>query len=470
MAPLARGSGRWLALALLVLISLAAGGWAGVSWARRQPADGRTTTAHGVDWVVARAAPSVVKIEVETPRRRRNGRRLPDDHSLGSGVILDQRGYILTNRHVVHRAQRIEVTLSGDDRTYFAKLTGEDRESDLAVIQINAGHRLPAATLGDSNQLHVGQNVVTIGSPFGLDDTVTAGIVSALNRNLDDTSSEDPSDDSAANDSSGNEHYIQTDAVINPGNSGGPLLNLSGQVVGINTAIYTDTEGYQGVGFALPSALVEHIYPQLVIHGHVTRGSIGVYFESELDPAVRRIYQLPTGVPISEITAHGPAAAAGLEAGDVITSINGHPIENGDQLADAIEFEPVDASVVVGYTRGGRASTVKVRIADRARLYPDTAGSEADGVRPPQLVSTETPDLGLQLSDGNHVKSVSPDSFADRVGVRRGDTLLEINHIAIHSRSDVERAVGDTHEIAMVVRRPNGDGTYGRWLLGGSRP
>jgi serine protease Do len=469
MGSPARVSGRLLALALLVFVSLALGAWAGFNWARRLPAGNQAAIEHGVDWVVARALPTVVKIEVETPRRRHNGRRLPDDHSLGSGVILDQRGYILTNRHVVHRAQRIEVTLSGDDRTYFAKLTGEDRESDLAVIQINAGRTLPAAKLGDSNQLHVGQNVVTIGSPFGLDDTVTSGIVSALNRNLDETSSDDPSDTSV-NDSSGNEHYIQTDAAINPGNSGGPLLNLSGEVVGINTAIYTDTEGYQGVGFALPSALVQHIYPQLLAQGHVTRGSIGVYFESDLDPAVRRVYHLPTGVPIAEITAHGPAAVSGLEAGDVITSLNGASIDSGDQLADAIEFEPVGAYASVGYQRNGRAGLVKLKIADRSRLYPEIAGGARDGERPPQLVSTETPDLGLQLTDGNRVKSVAPDSFADRVGVRRGDTLVEINHLAVHDRADIERAASGARDIALVVRRPNGDGTYGRWLLGGSQP
>jgi len=464
-AATAPHSGRYNLIAIALVLGLA-GGWGLAKWDPPAPA------ASAVSFAAAerRVGPSVVKIEVETPpRARRSVFHLPpglatpsrprrNERSLGSGLIVDSRGYIVTNRHVVHRAQRIVVTLPNDSRTYFGRLVGEDQETDLAVIKIDAGHPLPAAALGDSQRLAVGDWVVAIGSPFGLDATVTAGIVSALHRAMDQSQQF--------------ESFIQTDAPINPGNSGGPLVNLTGQVVGINTAIYTDTDGYQGVGFALPSHLVSQIYPQLVRQGHVTRGSIGIYFESTVDAAARRVYHLSSGVPLSEVVEHGPAAAVGLRAGDVITSLDGDPVANGDALMNAVVFMPIGRAVKIGYLRDGVAHSATVRVADRDKLYPDQAAADRGPAL--QAAPPQPPDLGLELKDqpaGPQVLDVQPDSLADRMGLQEDDIILELNRQPVRNRADLHRLASNLHpgdDVAVVVRRPNGDGTDSRWLVGGT--
>ncbi|HUX67074.1 MAG TPA: trypsin-like peptidase domain-containing protein [Terriglobales bacterium] len=463
------GRGR-SALAVVLALGLSGGLLGGWVLGRSGGRDGGAPMPGSIAAAERAVAPAVVKIEVESPRRARPGFRLPPglvlparprlQHSLGSGLIVDARGYIVTNRHVVNHAQRIRVAVPGDHHTYFARLVGMDDETDLAVVKIQAPHPLPVARLGDSRRLAVGDWVVAIGSPFGLEDTVTAGIVSALHRAMD------PSQQF--------ESFIQTDAPINPGNSGGPLIDLAGEVVGINTSIYTYTDGYQGVGFALPSRLVAQIYPQLMRQGHVTRGSIGVYFESAIDPAVRRVYHLGPGVPLSEVAANGPAARAGLRPGDVITSLNGVPIANGDALMNAVVVLPIGERLQVGYVRNGEARQVEVEVADRSRLYPDPAA----GTPAPPPLPPPAPDWGLSLqaSDqgtGAKVKAVAPDSFADTIGIRSDDVVVEINHQPIHSLADVNRmaaAVQSGQDLAMVLRRPNGDGTVSRWLVGGTLP
>ncbi|MGH9483228.1 MAG: trypsin-like peptidase domain-containing protein, partial [Terriglobales bacterium] len=420
-----------------------------------------------------RVGPAVVQINVETSRRRgRNLLGIPPglapsmpryrvERSLGSGLILDPRGFIITNRHVIDRAQRIAVSVAGDNHTYYGRLVGADAETDLALVKIDVPRPLPAARLGDSARLAVGQWVVAIGSPFGLEDSVTAGIVSALNRAMDPNQQF--------------ENFIQTDAPINPGNSGGPLLDLAGDVVGINTAIDTYSDGYEGVGFALPSRLVEQVYRQLLRRGRVTRGSIGVYFESALDPAVRRVYHMEAGVPLSQVVEDGPAAKAGLRAGDLVTSLNGAAVSTSDALMNMVEFLPVGQTLEVGYERGGKAETVRVKVADRAQLYPDQAEVEPTAAPAPLPMP---PDLGMQLKAlpggaGLRVQAVAPDSFADSMGVRRDDVVLEINHQAVHTQADLSRLADDVAagaDLAMVLRRPNGDGTESRWLVGGTVP
>ena len=223
--------------------------------------------------------------------------------SLGSGVIVDSHGYIVTNYHVVEKADRIRVNLMGDPPSvsYNAKVIGTDRETDLAVLKIDVGHSLPAAKFGNSQQSQVGEWVLAVGSPFGLNQTVTAGIISAIGRNNIVPQRQFQS-------------FIQTDAAINPGNSGGPLVNMAGQVIGINTAIYTESSGYQGVGFAMPSDTVVKVYKDLIGPDHkVVRGSIGVMFNAMPDPAVARVYGVNGGVTISDVRTQRPGSASRTE-------------------------------------------------------------------------------------------------------------------------------------------------------------
>lgn len=453
--------------ALVLVLGLAGGWWFG----HRPPSMSATPPlAQSIARVERQVAPAVVTIRVETPARQRRGlfrlpqglqapRTRPNERSLGSGLILDPRGYIVTNRHVVHRAQRIEVSIPGDSHVYFAQLVGEDRETDLAVIKIAVPRALPVAHLGDSNQVAVGDWVVAIGSPFGLDASVTTGIISALHRAMDPTQQF--------------EDFIQTDAPVNPGNSGGPLIDLRGDVIGINTAIYSDGDAYQGVAFALPSDLVNRVYPQLVRQGYVTRGSIGIYFEARVDPAVRRVYHLDQGVPLSQVAPHGPAADAGLRAGDVIVSLNGVPVANGDVLMQVIADSPVGRRIQVGYQRDGQARTATMAIGDRARLFAQP-GEEQPPPRP--AAAPAATDFGMQLLPtpaGPRVRAVQPDTFADRIGISPDDVVTEINHASIRQPADVTRAAASVQpgeDVAVVVRRPNGDGTVSRWLLGGTLP
>ncbi len=462
---------RLAGAAVLAAVALL-GGWL-VGRGGRGRADAAGALSRRFAAVERQVEPAVVKISVESPRRAAPGNRLrlpPSllapplmprvEHSLGSGVIVSPDGYIVTNRHVVERAARIAVAVPGDPHTYFARLVGVDSESDLAVVKIAAGRPLPVAHFGGSRRLRVGDWVVAIGSPFGLQDTVTAGIISALDRPMDPNQQF--------------ESFIQTDAPINPGNSGGPLVNLQGEVVGVNTAIYTDSEGYQGVGFALPSSLVNQVYPQLERQGYVTRGSIGVYFESALAPAVRRVYGINHGVPLTQIAAGGPAARAGLEPGDVITSLDGKAINNGDQLMDSVEFRPIGQRVTVGFVRGGVARTAAVEVEDRARLYPRQA---AVLPLPKQALAPASPDLGMQVADlpggGAQVTDVAPDSFADSIGVIRNDVILQMDRHPVRNAAGFKRlaaAVRPGQDVALVMRRPNDDGTFSRWLVGGTYP
>lgn len=248
----------------------------------------------------------------------------PQDHaeqSLGSGIIVDPKGFILTNNHVVDQATKISVTLNGSDQRYYAKVVGVDPDTDLAVIKIEYPKDLPTAKLGNSDGVQVGDWVLAIGSPFGLDATVTAGIISAKDRSAN-LLSED-----------GNHQYqrfLQTDAAINPGNSGGPLVDMAGQVIGINTAILTGSRstGNEGVGFALPSNLAINIYNQLVQTGHVVRGGIGVQFQDgvSMNSVVLHHLGADYGVVVQLVVPGGPADKAGLKVGDVLTKVNGKPV------------------------------------------------------------------------------------------------------------------------------------------------
>ena len=242
---------------------------------------------------------------------------------LGSGFVVDHNGYILTNNHVVENAIRIEVTLPGDHTKYPAKLIGTDTELDLAVLKIDAGKQLSPLRIGNSDAMEVGDWAVAIGSPFGLDQTMTAGIISAKGRDLGERDHQ-------------LQRFLQTDAAINRGNSGGPLLNINGEVIGINTMIVSGSGNFEGIGFALPINLAVNSYNQIVKSGKVSRGAIGIQFAREENASLLKVYGASSGVFVSQVTPGGPAAKAGVQVSDIIVGINGQTIKSGDQLVETI--------------------------------------------------------------------------------------------------------------------------------------
>jgi serine protease Do len=363
----------------------------------------------------------------------------PDDapdaeKSLGSGVIVDRKGFILTNDHVIDGATTIRVSLDGDEMHYGARVVGVDKDTDLAVIKINAGRELPVARLGNSDGVQVGDWVLAFGSPFGLSSTVTAGIVSAKDR---------------TNVGQQFQRFIQTDAAINPGNSGGPLVSMNGEVIGIDTAIYTGSRGFEGVGFALPSNTAINVYNQLVTHGKVTRGSIGVTFKDEdsENPILMKELGAPYGIVIEAVATGSPAAKAGIKPGDVITTVNGKPVHNGHDLVSPITQTPIGHSVTIQYVRNRETRQVSVAVADRDKLFPETADDSArqpgQQQEPSQFglhVEQLTPDLSSKLGIGKLtgvvVTEVDPATFAEDIGFQRGDVVVDINRAPIGSMAD----------------------------------
>jgi serine protease Do len=408
-----------------------------------------------------------------------NGQGMPEgmrQSSLGSGVIVDPRGYIVTNNHVVERADRIRVQLQDEPEgvIHDAKVIGTDQETDLAVIKIDAKRDLPVAKLGNSDGMQVGDWVLAIGSPFGLNSTVTAGIVSAKGRNNIVPGRQFQS-------------FFQTDAAINPGNSGGPLVNMRGEVIGINTAIYTESSGYQGVGFAMPSKVVADVYNDLIGTDHkVTRGSIGVGFQPS-NPAVARVYGVKSGVTVSNVTAGGPADQAGIRRGDTITSVNGADVKNGDELVDRVSHLKPGDKAKVGFVRNGQPQTAMVTIANRAKLYDKRLGgdeeSQNDNAQPAEsklgisvrAVTSEMADqLKIAPGKGVLVQDVKPGSFADEdVGLSKGDVVLEINRKPVNSEEDFRKAVaglksGD--DVVFLVHSRRDSSPDATIFLGGTLP
>jgi serine protease Do len=388
------------------------------------------------------------------------------ERSLGSGVIVDSKGYILTNRHVVEKADRIRVRFEDDPPgvQHDAKVIGTDQETDLAVIKVDVDHPLPAAKMGNSDGMQVGDWVLAIGSPFGQAGTVTAGIVSAKGRDI----------------VPGRQFqtFIQTDAAINPGNSGGPLVNLNGEVIGINTAILSETNAYAGIGFALPSRTVVDVYNQLVSPDHkVSRGSIGIMFDAVENPAIARVYGSGTGVPISSVVAGSPADQAGLKVGDTITSVDGKKVSKGTELVADIAARKPGSKITLGFIRNGKLQDATVTIADRAKLFAARLGEDQendDESSPKQskfgvTVRKVTPEMADRLDmpagKGVIVQDVKPGSFAEDVNLGRGDVILEINKQAVNSEEDfarIESGLKSGQDVVFLVR-PRGstrqDGT-----------
>ena len=351
--------------------------------------------------------------------------------SLGSGFIVDPKGYIITNYHVIDKADEIYVKLSTDpdnqDLGRKARVIGFDKSTDLAVIKIDASSPLPTVKLGNSETAQVGDWVEAIGSPFALAQTVTAGIISAKNRSIDKSASGQF------------QHFIQTDAAINPGNSGGPLLNMNGEVIGVNTAIFTQSGGYQGLGFAMPSNTVVEVYNDLISPSHkVTRGSIGIMFRPDLSGAVNRVYGFKNGVLVQEITPGGPAEKAGLKAGDIITTIDGRSIKDGDDLVNEIASRRPGSSIRLGLLREGKPTDATVTIGDRDLVFAENGKQSAEegtnekgdpGEAKLGIVVREvTPATAAKLhASGMVIQSVRSGSFADLQGLEPGLVIIRIN-------------------------------------------
>jgi len=366
--------------------------------------------------------------------------------SLGSGFIVDSKGYIITNNHVIEKADKIYVKLSTDpDTTELgrpAHIIGVDKATDLAVIKIDTSSPLPTVKLGNSDTAQVGDWVEAIGSPFALSQTVTAGIISAKHRTIEPGASGQF------------QHFIQTDAAINPGNSGGPLLNMNGEVIGVNTAIYTQSAGYQGIGFAMPSNTVVEVYNDLISSSHkVTRGSIGIRFNQGLPGAVNRVYGFKTGVLVQQVVHGGPADKAGLKGGDIITSVDGRSIKDGDDLVNEITSRRPGSSIRLGYQRDGKQMDTTATIGDLDHVFAEQDNQQADAGTDNQGDAGETK-LGLvvrQESDstaaklkvpGVVIQSVRSGSFGDLQGLEPGLIITRINKQPTGTKDQFDAVVG----------------------------
>ena len=402
----------------------------------------------------------------------------PDDsgvrESLGSGFIVDSKGYIITNNHVIEKADKIYVKLSTDpdsqDLGRPAHVIGTDPATDLAVIKIDTSSPLPTVKMGNSDSSQVGDWVEAIGSPFALAQTVTAGIISAKNRTIEPGAKGQF------------QHFIQTDAAINPGNSGGPLLNMNGEVIGVNTAIYTQSAGYQGIGFAMPSNTVVQIYNDLISTGHrVTRGSIGIRFNQGLPSAVNRVYGFKNGVLVQMVQPGGPAEKAGLKAGDIIVTVDGRSIKDGDDLVNEITSRRPGSTIRLGYLRDDKQGDASVTIGDLDKVFAEAAARTDDNAPDEKADAGETK-LGLMVRDlspamasklhtpGVMVQSVRSGSFADLKGLEPGLVITRINRKPTGTKDQYDAVVsklktGDDVVFEVIDPRSPNTGTN---YLGGT--
>jgi len=381
----------------------------------------------------------------QVPGQGDQGDQAQVQESLGSGFVVDPKGYIITNDHVVDKADKIYVKLSTDPDTQDlgrpARVIGVDKATDLAVIKIDSDKPLPTVKMGNSDEAQVGDWVEAIGSPFALSQTVTAGIISAKNRTIEPGVSGQF------------QHFIQTDAAINPGNSGGPLLDMNGNVIGVNTAIYTQSAGYQGIGFAMPSNTVVAVYNDLISPNHkVVRGSIGISFNNGLSSSVNRVYGFKNGVLVQLVQPGGPADKAGLKPGDIITTIDGRTVKDGDDLVNDIAGRRPGSSVRLGYLRDGKPADTTVTIGDRDKVFanlnnPDAAPSQespsgAGETKLGLVVRDILPAVAAKIhSPGVEIESVRTGSFADLQQLEPGQVITHVNKQPTGTRGQFEAVV-----------------------------
>ena len=376
--------------------------------------------------------------------------RQQKQRSLGSGFILDHSGLIMTNNHVVENAEEI-IVQTATDKEYKAKVVGRDAKTDLAVIKIEAdtGDELKPVVLGNSDELRVGDWIFAIGNPFGLSNTVTAGIVSAKGRYIGQGSYDD---------------FIQTDAAINPGNSGGPLVNLHGEVVGINSAIFSRSGGNIGIGFAIPINLAKELLPQLQEKGKVTRGWLGVYIQ-RVTPEIAESLKLEKarGALVADVMADTPAHEGGIEVGDVIVEFDGHPVKESTDLPLIVARTPIGKSADVKIIRNGKPQVVQVKIGELKDEEVQVAGAGTSELG--MAVQNLTPDIAESLgidpkTKGVVVAGIEPGSAADEAGLQRGDVVLEVNRQAVENEGAYKKAVKKVEKgktVLLLVRR--GDNT-----------
>ncbi len=368
---------------------------------------------------------------------------------LGSGIIMDAQGHILTNFHVAGGATKIEVQLSNGDR-YTAKLVGGDAKTDLAVIRIQPSEQIPIATFGDSDKAEVGEWVVAIGHPRGLDQTVTQGIISAKHRQgiLDPSSYQD---------------FLQTDAPINPGNSGGPLLNLKGEVIGINAVIASESGGSEGLGFAIPSNVALHIAKILISHGKVERSWLGVAVTNVKPQQAKSLGLANTkGALVEETVSGGPADKGGIKKGDVIVAFQGKEVPDAAALQNMATLSPIGEEVNIGFLRQGKRYEAKVRTAgmQEAGKVLGAAASEKLGAQFRELSPQEAEKLGLEPKQGVVVTSVDAKGPIGKAGVETGDLILQINGQTIDgidSFSQLVSTLPPRQQVTLLVADPRQD-------------
>jgi serine protease Do len=394
----------------------------------------------------------------DSNRRFRTPRQAPElrEKGLGSGVVMTQDGYILTNNHVVDGASTVTVTLA-DKREFKAKVIGTDPKSDIAVLKIDASN-LPCITIADSSKVQVGDYALAVGDPFGVGQTVTMGIVSATGRShlgIEDY-----------------EDFIQTDAPINPGNSGGALVNDRGELIGINTAIIAHgSEGNQGIGFAIPANMARNVMEQIVEHGKVTRAYLGIV-PQDVTPDIAKQFgeKEARGALVANVSAGSPAQKSGLERGDIILDVNGKPVADSNALRMTISMMAPDTDAKLKVLRNGSEREIAVKLGtmptERAAANSEeksngSASSALSGVSVEDLDAQSANELGLSPNTkGVVVTNVDPSSQAAEAGLRRGDVIQEVNRQPVKNTADFERAMRNSKDKALLLVDRNGSTMY----------
>ncbi len=389
------------------------------------------------------------------PQQQQTPRKF-HEYGQGSGFIISKDGYILTNNHVVGDVDKITVELQDGRKFENAKLIGTDPDTEVALIKID-GNNFPVLPMGDSDKIEIGDWVIAIGNPFGLNETVTVGVISAVGRsNVHIAAYED---------------FIQTDAAINPGNSGGPLINLDGQVIGINTAIYSQSGGYMGIGFAIPVNMARNIEQQLKENGKVTRGYLGIYGQ-DVTPDMAELLKLKDskGVIIASVEKGSPADKAGLQSHDVLMEMNGKKIESYDSFRNDVAVLKPGSNLRLSVLHEGEIRNITVTLAERPMEIAQNnqpksqqKSQEALGIEVQNVTKDIAEQFSYPVGEGVIVSSVAPGSPASEAGIQPGDLIRSVNRQSVNSVDDFEKSVNETkgNKILLLIRR----GEYSQFII-----